>query len=220
MLKAVVFDLYETLVTETGTAVPRAGALGEGFGLDATAYRREWKQQRPRVLRGEVTFREALTQVGERLGVEIHPDLVQRASDERANARVAIFRKCDPDLVALTRELRERGIRLAVISNCFEEDIREWPTCAFAPQFESTIFSFAAGMLKPDPRIYLKAVEQLGVKAADTLYVGDGGDDELAGAEQAGLRAAQAGWFVARTAPAAVPFLSSPRDALSLVAGG
>ena len=28
MFKAVVFDLYETLVTQTGTVVPRGGALG------------------------------------------------------------------------------------------------------------------------------------------------------------------------------------------------
>ncbi len=220
MLKAVVFDLYETLVTETGTAVPRAGALGESLGLDAITYRREWKQLRPLVLRGELTFREALTQIGERLGVGIHPDLVQRASDERANARVAIFRKCDPDLVELTRDLRRRGTKLGVISNCVAEDVREWPTCAFAPQFESTVFSFDAGVVKPDARIYLKAIEQLAVNAADALYVGDGGDDELAGAERAGMRAAQATWFVTRPGSAGVPFLASPRDVMSLVVTG
>jgi hypothetical protein len=37
MFKAVVFDLYEILITQSGTVVPRAGALGESLGLDATA---------------------------------------------------------------------------------------------------------------------------------------------------------------------------------------
>jgi putative hydrolase of the HAD superfamily len=58
------------------------------------------------------------------------------------------------------------------------------------------VFSFAVGVVKPDPRIYLNAIEQLGVKPEDALYIGDGGDDELAGAQRAGLRAARADWFV------------------------
>lgn len=79
------------------------------------------------------------------------------------------------------------------------------------------VFSFAAGYVKPDARIYLMAIEQLGVSADDTLYAGDGSDDELAGAERAGLRAAQAGWFVSRDASTAVPCFATPADVLRLV---
>ena len=50
MIKAVVFDLYETLVTQSGVDVPRAGALGESLGLDARTYRRKWKELRPLAL--------------------------------------------------------------------------------------------------------------------------------------------------------------------------
>ena len=49
-----------------------------------------------------------------------------------------------------------------------------------------------------------------GVKPEDALYIGDGGDDELAVAGRAGLRAALATWFVSRTEPAAVPLLFNP----------
>ena len=98
MVKAVVFDLYETLVTQSGTAVPRAGALGESLGLDATAYRREWKQTRPQVLRGELTFAEALTQIGTRLNAPIPIERVQHARDERIRANTEVFQKIDPDV--------------------------------------------------------------------------------------------------------------------------
>ena len=151
MFKAVVFDLYETLVTQSGTAVPRAGALGESLGLDATAYRREWKQMRPQVLRGELTFAEALTQIGTRLSAAIPLERVQHACDERIRANTEVFQKIDPELVALTRDLRERGVRLATISNCMAEDVVAWPTSAFAPQFTCAVFSFAVGVVKPDP---------------------------------------------------------------------
>ena len=135
MVKAVVFDLYETLVTQSGTAVPRAGALGESLGLDPTAYRREWKQMRPQVLRGELTFAEALMQIGTRLSAPIPFERVQQACDERIRANTEVFQKIDPDLLALTRDLHAHGVRLATISNCIAEDVVAWPTCAFAPQF-------------------------------------------------------------------------------------
>jgi putative hydrolase of the HAD superfamily len=47
------------------------------------------------------------------------------------------------------------------------------------------------GFSKPDPRIYALASEELGVAASDCLFVGDGANDELAGAERAGMTALQ-----------------------------
>jgi FMN phosphatase YigB (HAD superfamily) len=79
------------------------------------------------------------------------------------------------------------------------------------------VFSYAAGCVKPEPRIYLDAINQLGVSPADALYIGDGGDDELAGAERAGLRVAQAGWYVSRVLPGAPQFLAAHADVMTLV---
>lgn len=217
MVQAVVFDLYETLVTQSGTPVPRAGGLGESLGLDPTAYRCEWKRLRALVLRGELTFEQALMETGTRLGAPIAVARLRRACDDRVRATHDVFQKIDPGMVMLTRDLCRHGVRLATISNCMAEDAVAWPTCALAPQFACAVFSFAVGVVKPDTRIYLNAIDQLGVNARDTLYVGDGGDDELAGAERAGLRAAQAGWFVERPGVAEVPLLASPRDVLTIV---
>ena len=217
MFKAVLFDLYETLVTESGAAIRNAGALGESFGLDAKAYRREWKQLRPRVLCGQLTFQAALTEVGERLDVAIPLELVQRACDERARAKSAILQRIDPALIALTHDLRERGVRLAVVSNCMAEDVVGWTDSALAPQFDCTMFSFSAGVVKPDARIYLEALRQLRVNAEDAIYIGDGGDDELAGAQRAGLSAAQAAWFVSRGHAESIPVLANQHDVLRLV---
>jgi putative hydrolase of the HAD superfamily len=219
MINAVIFDLYETLVTQTGTDVPRAGRLGESLGLDAVAYRREWKQIRPQVLCGHWTFEQALIEIGKRLNADVSPELARRASVERTRANAEVFQKIDPDIVALTRDLQRRGVVLATMSNCMAEDAAPWPTCALAPHFTRAVFSFAAGCVKPDAGIYQIAVEELGVSPAETLYIGDGGDDELAGAERAGLRAAQAGWFVSRAELSSVHVLAKPQDVLRLVTG-
>ena len=220
MFKAVVFDLYETLVTQSGTPVPRAGALGESLGLDPTAYRREWKALRPRVLLGQLTFRAALVEIGTRLGLAIASERVQHACDERTRANMEVFHKTPPEIVALTRDLHGRGVHLATISNCMAEDVVAWPESAFAPQFRSAVFSFAAHIVKPDPQIYLEALRRLDVDAADAVYIGDGGDDELTGAARAGLRAAQAGWFVSRSNMPAVPVLANVQEVMQLVEKG
>ena len=220
MFKAVIFDLYETLVTQSRTVVPRGGALGESLGLDPAAYRREWKKLRPHILRGQLTFKQALVEVGARLGSAIPAERLQRASDERARANAEVFQQIDAGVVALARGVLDRGIRMATISNCMAEDVVAWPASVLAAQFSCAVFSFEAGVVKPDARIYLNALEQLGVRAQDALYVGDGGDNELAGAERAGLRAARAAWYVSEGSPSPVPSFASPRDALRFIAQG
>ena len=212
MLRAVVFDLYETLVTESGAGIRNAGSLGESFGLDAYAFRREWKPLRPLVLCGRLTFHAALTEVGARLGVATPFALVQQACDERAREKATIFRRIDPAVITLTHDLHERGLKLAVVSNCMAEDVAAWADSPLASQFACTMFSFAAGVVKPDARIYLEVLRQLDVNAEHALYIGDGGDDELAGARQAGLSAAQAAWFVSRDRSDSALVLHTPED--------
>jgi putative hydrolase of the HAD superfamily len=42
---------------------------------------------------------------------------------------------------------------------------------------------------KPDARIYHLALDQLGIEPGEAIFVGDGANDELAGAERVGMRA-------------------------------
>ena len=42
-------------------------------------------------------------------------------------------------------------------------------------------------MRKPDPRIYAHALDMVGVRAEDALFVGDGGSDEHRGARGVGI---------------------------------
>jgi putative hydrolase of the HAD superfamily len=41
--------------------------------------------------------------------------------------------------------------------------------------------------VKPEPEIYLRTAEALGVETAECFFVGDGANDELAGAERVGM---------------------------------
>ena len=218
MINAVLFDLYETLITESHIAPTRASSLADALGLERQAYRREWKVRRPRVVIGELTFAEALTEISYLLGT-VDTAAVDRICKQRSREKAMAFARVDEQLMTLISDLRRRGIRLGVVSNGFREDVLPWSDCSLAAAFQCTAFSCEEGVAKPDTEIYLRAMRRLGVEPGTTVFIGDGGDDELSGAEQAGLRAFRASWFVQSSAAgAAWPELASCGDVLQLVA--
>lgn len=218
MIRALLFDLYETLVTEQGTAPVRASSLGERLGLDAAAFRKAWKPQRARIIRGQVSFADALVEIGGALGRHLDAELVRAISDERRVEKAALFQGFDPTAFAVLRQLRNQGARLAVVSNCFAEDVEAWLQWPAADCFDLAVFSCEIGSAKPEPEIYLDTLRRLGVDVTDSVFVGDGADDELVGAERSGLRAAQAAWFRGELPglPRHIPRLSSWSKVLEL----
>ena len=75
------------------------------------------------------------------------------------------------------------------------------------PLFDAAMISYEQGLLKPDPEIYRQALQALGTKAEECLYVGDGGSHELDGARSLGMQAIQCTWFRDR---AYEPHIPSP----------
>ncbi len=96
-----------------------------------------------------------------------------------------------PGAVEVLDELRRRGYKLGLISVCSEEVPVAWRETPLAERFDATTFSAECGLMKPEPDIYLQTTEALAVEPADCLYVGDGANDELPGAERVGMRAIQ-----------------------------
>jgi putative hydrolase of the HAD superfamily len=86
-------------------------------------------------------------------------------------------------------ELRQRGLRIGLITVCTDDVPALWPDTPFHGLFDAEVFSCSVGLRKPDPRIYLLACEHLGVEPQEAVFVGDGANDELAGAERVGMTA-------------------------------
>ena len=221
MIKAVLFDLYETLITESHAAPTRASSLAPALGLERQAYRAAWKARRPRIVVGKLSFADALTEISRTLAGTVDAAAVQKICQQRINEKAEACARIDDRVKTLITELAGRHIRLGVISNGFKEDVLPWSDCSLAPAFQSAVFSCDEGVAKPDPEIYLRALHRMGVQPDVTVYIGDGGDNELAGAAQAGLRACRAAWFV-RSASAALPWpeLTSCEQVLTLLASG
>ena len=176
-----IFDLWETLVDYDpigGRAfTDRVAAL---LDRDPEEFAALWIEGRPRREAGPL--RDYVLE----LGAE------QSVADEVVTMRVASTRamlRPRPGAVETLRELRRRGYGLGLITVCSGDVPDIWDETPFSGLFDATIFSCAVGLLKPDPRIYRLACDELGVEPAEAIFVGDGANDELAGAERVGMRA-------------------------------
>jgi putative hydrolase of the HAD superfamily len=114
------------------------------------------------------------------------------AAEELAALRLESTRpllKPRPGTLETLAELRRRGYALGLITVCSEDVERLWEETPFADMFDAAVFSCSVGLRKPDPRIYHLALDELGVDPGEAIFVGDGANDELAGAERVGMRA-------------------------------
>jgi HAD superfamily hydrolase (TIGR01509 family) len=89
--------------------------------------------------------------------------------------------------VPLLRELSRR-YRLGVVSNFYGNLARVCDDAGIQPFFQVLVDSTDVGCLKPDPRIFQRALEALDVPASSATFVGDSLPRDMAGARDAGMR--------------------------------
>lgn len=118
-------------------------------------------------------------------------------SDGQTAEALAVFRKYYLDhgldttrpydgIPELLTALRQRGNRVAVVSNKFNDATRQLCAHFFPDTVEVAIGETAAIRKKPAPDTVMEAMRQLGVDAAGTVYVGDS-DVDVMTARNSGL---------------------------------
>jgi putative hydrolase of the HAD superfamily len=180
-VRAVIFDLWDTLV-DFDVAAGRAfqDRVAERLGRDPDEFAALWLHGR--AVRESGTLRNYL------LGIGVAEYLVDEFVEWRRESTRALLSP-RPGAVETLEALRARGHRLGLITVCSEDVPDVWSETVFADVFDATVFSCSVGLRKPDPRIYRIACEELAVEPDEAVFVGDGANDELAGAERVGIRA-------------------------------
>jgi putative hydrolase of the HAD superfamily len=142
---------------------------------------------------------------------------------EAARARIERVRRglfgVEPKNLALLATLRAEGIKTVLVSNADVIDTWHWKESPLASYFDAALFSWEAGVLKPEPRIYSLALERLGPEGSpaapapeNCLYTGDGGHGELQGAKAAGFTTALTVEYIQTLWPERIPALRSWAD--------
>ena len=90
----------------------------------------------------------------------------------------------DESMLQLVRDLRDRGVRTALLSNSWGNN---YPWESLRDLFELAVISSEVGLRKPDPRIYELTLRRLDLPAQQAVFVDDGAPN-IEAAERLGLR--------------------------------
>jgi HAD superfamily hydrolase (TIGR01509 family) len=130
-------------------------------------------------------------------GIEVGDDELARFLDAEHRAW-APARQLAATTHALLEALRGRGLKLGLVSNAFDppellhRDLAEF---GVAERLDVAVFSSEVGRRKPDPEIFLRALDALELAPSEALFVGDTLASDIAGAAALGMRTCQALWF-------------------------
>lgn len=121
------------------------------------------------------------------LSREIAPQMV--APLRRAHDAFNLWRRVPTELPAALARLRSLGIRIAVVSNSEGKLPDVFSRVGLGEAFEAIVDSHHEGVRKPDPEIFRRALERLGVAPARAVYLGDIPGVDVVGAHAAGMKA-------------------------------
>jgi putative hydrolase of the HAD superfamily len=134
--------------------------------------------------RGRAYFAEVFRRLG--VSDEQFPPLAQRLWARHAERN--LWSSVRERTAETLGELRDRGFRLAVISNADGRVEALLAATGLGEFFDFVIDSHLVGMEKPDPRIFQLGLERMGVEPHEAVYVGDLYEVDVVGARAAGMR--------------------------------
>lgn len=89
----------------------------------------------------------------------------------------------------MLNELKQRNIRLAIITNGFGQfQMHNIHALGIAHYFDAILVSEWEQMKKPQPEIFYKALKQLSVQPEESIYVGDHPVNDIEGAQRVGMK--------------------------------
>ena len=119
----------------------------------------------------------------------------------------------DLDVLNMLKKLKEKGYKLCIISDATFVDIMHFDESPLAKYFDNKVFSCEYGVAKPDSKIYQIALDVM-ANPSKTIFVGDGGHDELIGAKTNGMITIKVEWFKRNLNYDSVDYLCNVMDHL------
>jgi putative hydrolase of the HAD superfamily len=117
-----------------------------------------------------------------------------------------------PCLFEMLDVLKQQGYLLGIISNGRGEfQTQAISGLGIQDYFDTILISEIEQLRKPQPEIFHRAIERLGVSAQNSIFVGDNPEADILGAKNAGMQAIwkrSSHWLAAQAADATIDELS------------
>jgi HAD superfamily hydrolase (TIGR01549 family) len=124
-----------------------------------------------------------LTATDIRLPENIVIEIVKKESRIMAGAVNVLY----DDVVPILKTLKERGLITGLITNMHSDMKSVCRKIGLDAHLDFVVTSGEVGADKPQPPVFIKALELAGVKAAEAIYVGDQYGTDVVGAKGVGI---------------------------------
>ncbi len=183
MLKVIVFDLWNTLAYNNRNELNPMLQLMKRVGFKSDSYKKLenafMRKRFPSVI-------EAVKSVCRELGIEASNELVRDLLDiwDLSKFHFEFF----PDVIPVLKKLREK-YRIGLISNtdCFS--VRDFFLRGYKKYFDAVVFSYEAGLIKPDSKIFRLVLKNMDAEPEEAVMVGDNLKDDVLAAKKLGMKA-------------------------------
>lgn len=187
MTKAIFFDLYYTLI------FPKYSDKNEYDVVSISVS--EWEKYAENNIlyqeraQGNVkTEQEIIDKIVNIMPYQLNEsqkqEILRRRQDRMKRALITV----DDTILNTIKKIHDRGIKIGLISNADIIDTKYWSESPLSEFINEVTFSCDVGMLKPNSDIYRVAMHKLQVMPEESIFVGDGGSDELYGAKNVGMK--------------------------------
>lgn len=211
MIKAIGFDLWETLITDTPAASRAQAELrvrgmesilaARGYRLEAAAieaaYRTCWERCQELYWSADrdIPCRTQIDHFLEDAGVDtsaLGEDVLAELERVYAYAALEVLPSPVEGAVELLAALKRKGLRTGVISNTGRTPgyvLRDvLVKLGLSPHIDAAVFSNEHGECKPQASIFEALRSQMGVAFDEMLFVGDNPYVDVWGAQRCGIR--------------------------------
>lgn len=194
MIRAVIFDMFETLITHFRSPLYMGQQIAAEAGIAEPVFREVWDTTDDARTLGQMTVEEVIETVLRRNGRYLET-LWAEIVRKRKASKVECFRHLHPEILPMLDGIRKRGLQIGLITNCYFEERDAIRDSILMPYFDGVCMSCELGIMKPDHGIFRRCMTELGVEPEECLYVGDGGSRELETARELGMHPIQAVWY-------------------------
>ena len=194
MIKAVIFDMFETLVTLFTGKTYFSEDIAQDLGIPLEDFRREWHATEKDRTLGRLSMEEGVSIALKKLGIYSEEN-VNLICQKRLEALEDTFSAIPEESILLLKTLHQKGIKTGLITNTFSDERALIRSSPLYPLFDIALISYEQGLSKPEQAIYQKMLDILNIRPEECLYIGDGGSRELYAAREIGMNALQCTWF-------------------------
>jgi putative hydrolase of the HAD superfamily len=202
MIKAVFFDLYNTLVgydppreeiharvlKDFGIEVSPEALLRPVMAADDFIYQEHAryslaKRSKEEIIAVYTQYHEIILREA---GLDVSSELIAGILKKwmSSDYKMVLFDDVAPTLT----QLKERGLILGLISNVDRDITPLYQEVGLSAWLQAVVTSQEVGFSKPHPGIFQAALRKAGVKPSEAIYVGDQYQFDVVGANKAGMQ--------------------------------